>query len=74
MSDHGYWWVERFEGSKPEIAYRSKGGDWTWLGMYEQWTKMVKKVGYTHPNKVFYKVENFDIGMYEQLTIESINR
>lgn len=56
-SDHGYFWVERFENDQPSIAYRTKGGSWLFIGVGEnEYTKLMKKTGWTHPHKILKKV------------------
>lgn len=55
--DWGYFWVLRFENDKtPSVAYKSKGGRWSFMGQAE-WTKLVHKTGVTRPAKVLQRIE-----------------
>lgn len=61
IPDHGYFWIERFKDEVPQIAYRTKAGDWMFIGHNsEEYCKMVRRIGYLRPFKVLYPVKQFN--------------
>lgn len=65
MTDHGYYWVKRFnENDLPSIAYKQKHGS-SWLFPGVEWHKMVKKLGYTEPYAVLEKITYKETKMSE---------